>query len=105
MIEQPSFDFDGATYEPALDRVRLNVQMRAVAALMLDGRWRTLRQISDATGSPEASVSARLRDMRKPRFGLSIVERERMGDDGLHRYRLLASDVLKRAVMAWSDAA
>jgi hypothetical protein len=79
--------------------------MRAVAALMLDGRWRTLRQISDATGSPEASVSARLRDMRKPRFGLSTVERERMGDDGLHRYRLLASDALKRAVMAWSDAA
>jgi hypothetical protein len=72
---------------------------------MLDGRWRTLRQISDATGSPEASVSARLRDMRKPRFGASTVDRERMGDPdgGLHRYRLLASDGLKRAVMAWSE--
>jgi len=44
---------------------------------MRDGEWRTLGEISEATGHPEASVSARLRDFRKPRFGGHTVNRRR----------------------------
>jgi hypothetical protein len=51
---------------------------------MLDGRKRTLREISDAVGAPEASCSARLGDMRADGYD---VERERVpGMNGLWRY-------------------
>lgn len=55
----------GFTYDPALDGDRLGAQMIRVLDAMLDGRWRTLREISDITDDPEASISARLRDVRK----------------------------------------
>ena len=54
---------------------------------MADGQWRTLKEIAAATGAPEASVSARLRDLRNERFGGYAVEREYIGD-GLWRYRV-----------------
>jgi hypothetical protein len=84
----PAIRFDGSTYEPPLDADRLGAQAKAVFDLMADGRWRTLAEISEATGCPEASVSARLRDFRKDKFGGNEVERERLGA-GLHRYRLV----------------
>jgi hypothetical protein len=80
---------DGATYEAAFDRVRLNKQQRRVFNLMRDGVWRTLHAISSVTSDPEASISARLRDFRKPKFGCFIVERRRENDGGLHSYRLV----------------
>ena len=70
-----------------LDGDRLGRQLVTVRDLMTDGQWRTLREISDATKAPEASVSARLRELR----GLgSKVERRRRGDPrrGLHEYRV-----------------
>lgn len=79
--------FDGTTYQPARDSRRLSKQWERVRDLMLDGRWRTLRQIADATNCPEASVSARLRDLRKPRFGGYTVERKAQ-PNGLHLYRV-----------------
>ena len=79
--------FDGATYEPAHDQARLSTQLGAVKALMGDGRWRTLTQIRAAVGGSEAGVSARLRDLRKPRFGGYTVERQRV-DGGLYEYRM-----------------
>jgi hypothetical protein len=81
--------FSGQTYEPALDNQRLSTQLDAVFAVMADGRWRTLREIAVATNKPEASVSARLRDLRKTRFGAWNVERERVSG-GLFRYRVAA---------------
>lgn len=85
--------FDGKTYTPELDYARLGKQLRAVFEFMLDGEWHTLAEISAGVGSPEASVSARLRDFRKVRFGGFTLERERCGPgkNGLHRYRLLKS--------------
>lgn len=80
--------FDGATYEPQLDYVRLTGQLQRVAALMSDGRFRTLNEIAREAGGTEASVSARLRDLRKPRYGARAVERERVVG-GLFRYRLV----------------
>jgi hypothetical protein len=80
--------FDGETYEPHRDHVRLSGQMLKVRNLMSDGEWRTLSRIALLVDAPEASVSARLRDLRKPRFGGWTVERER-SEGGLHFYRLV----------------
>lgn len=83
---------DGDTFDPATDTVRLNDQMRRVADVMGDSQWRTLREIADITGDPEASVSARLRDFRKPRFGGLAVLRRRRDGQGLYEYRLTIAD-------------
>jgi hypothetical protein len=56
---------------------------------MADGFWYTLQEISLAVKAPEASVSARLRDLRKPPFNL-IVERRRRSA-GTHEYRVAAA--------------
>ncbi len=85
------FRFDGDTYEPAHDKARLSTQMERVKLLMSDGGWRTLQEISDAVDGTEASVSARLRDLRKERFGSFVVALRARGDraNGLHEYRVL----------------
>jgi len=90
-LPYPLPDFDGDTYERPFDYERLGKQARSVFLLMSDGRWRTLPQISRATGCPEASVSARLRDFRKRKFGSHTVERRSVGSRtlGLYEYRLL----------------
>jgi hypothetical protein len=46
---------------------------------MRDGKWRSLSEISSITGDPEASVSARLRQLRTPKGGLWTVRRKRIG--------------------------
>jgi hypothetical protein len=43
---------------------------------MSDGLYHTLTYLATRIGAPEASVSARLRDLRKPRFGAYIIERK-----------------------------
>jgi hypothetical protein len=83
--------FDGDTFKPRQDSVRLTKQWWDVWLLMCDGQWRTLRMISDLTGHPEASVSARLRDFRKPRFGRHEVERRYIAQ-GLHEYRVVRNE-------------
>lgn len=84
-------EFDGRTYDPALDHDRLARQLGRVYSLMIDGRWRTLDEIARELDDPPASISARLRDLRKPKFGGYEVERRRRGIEikGLHEYRLL----------------
>jgi len=79
---------DGRTYEHPQDHARLSRQRERVWDLMMDGRWRTLGEIASETDHPEASVSARLRDFRKPRFGGHAVERRRRGP-GTFEYRVL----------------
>jgi hypothetical protein len=80
--------FDGP-HEP-MDVPRLAAQTQRVYDLMRDGRWRTLGEIENATGDPQASVSARLRDFRKPSRGSHVVERRRRGEParGLFEYRV-----------------
>ena len=83
--------FDGETYEPSHDRQRLTGQIAAVWQAMMDGRWHTLDELCRTTGySSQASISARLRDLRKDRFGAHEVERRRRGEpgDGLFEYRI-----------------
>lgn len=85
-------DFDGVTYEAVFDRERLGAQLRRVFDTMSDGAWHTLREIALQTGDKsEAAISARLRDLRKDRFGGFTVERRRRGTPsaGLWEYRIL----------------
>lgn len=83
-------DFDGAPYQREFDFTRLTGQIKRVYDCMQDGRWRTLAEIADTTGDPAASVSAQLRNLRKPKFGSHIIERRARGDrsHGLFEYRL-----------------
>ena len=83
---------DGETFDPGTDTIRLNDQMRRVADVMGDSKWRSLAEIAEVTGDPEASVSARLRDFRKPRFGGFAVLRRRREGAGLWEYRLTIPD-------------
>jgi DNA-binding Lrp family transcriptional regulator len=79
--------FDGATFDQARDGSRLGIQMERVRSLMEDGQWWTLGDIAEKIGAPTHSVSARIRDLRKERFGAHIVER-RYVEKGLFVYRL-----------------
>jgi len=78
--------FDGSTFQPERDGERLRSQLQRVRDLMIDGQWRTLRQIAHQVGGSEAGVSARLRDLRQGRNGGWIVER-RYVERGLFEYR------------------
>lgn len=81
-------DFDGVTYDPALDHERLTRQLGRVWSVLSDGNWWTLREISAGSAAPEASVSARLRDLRKPKFGGYEIE-SRRNEGGTWEYRMV----------------
>lgn len=85
-----SSDFGGDTLTDA-DTPRLSSQLDAVRTIMSDGIGRTLAELAELVTqsigkkATEASVSARLRDLRKPKFGGFKVDRESIGD-GLFKY-------------------
>lgn len=81
--------FDGETYSRELDQERLSGQLLDVYLELLPGRLVTLAEVSKATGHPEASVSARIRDLRKERFGKHDIRRSRVDGAGLHVYQLV----------------
>ena len=82
--------FDGKTYDPALDEVRLTGQLSRVKYFMRNGGWHTLQEIRDFANGSEAGVSARIRDLKKARFGGYTVNRRRVLDSlGLWEYQLL----------------
>jgi len=85
---QASLRFNGPEYEPARDQKRLTGQAERIFNLMADGKWRSLAQISEATGDPQQSVSAHLRHFRKERFGAHTINRIHV-DGGLFHYQLL----------------
>lgn len=82
-------DRAGVTFDRKRDGKRLNDQAMRVFKAMQSGEWRTLREISEETGDPEASVSARLRDLRRPELGGFTVQREYVAR-GMWKYRVLA---------------
>src|SRR5688500_11391558 len=81
--------FDGASFDPVFDADRLTRQLGRVFELMGDAQWRTLDDIRTFAGGSEAGVSARLRDLRKVKFGGYQVERRRRRTGGTWEYRLL----------------
>ena len=84
----PDTDRYGETYVAEFDQDRLSRQQSVVYAVMKDGHWRTLGEIHALTGAPEASISARLRDLRNM-FSLTV-DRRRRGEPsaGLFEYRV-----------------
>lgn len=92
MSAQAELRFLGPDITPA-DTARLGRQLVAVMSYVADGRWNTLRRIAEETGAPEASVSARLRDMR--RLGW-VVERMRAAPaSGTWLYRARRADEVR----------
>lgn len=78
--------FDGRTYDAKLDGPRLRFQLERVREYMLAifPTWKSLAEISAElaklypnTRFPEGSVSARLRDLKKEKFGRYIVNKKR----------------------------
>lgn len=82
--------FDGETYDAARDQKRLNMQIRKVFDVVKDGKKHTIGEIAERVGAPEASVSARLRDLRKPKFGGHTVKREYVSR-GLFQYQVIVN--------------
>ena len=83
--------FDGSDYEDKVDRRRLAGQILRVYECMKDGQWRTVNEIHQVTGDPHASISAQLRNLRKPKFGSYNVVKQIRGErkDSLYEYQLL----------------
>jgi hypothetical protein len=86
---EPISSFDGQTYDAKRDEVRLTGQIERVFDAMKDGVWRSLPIIRAMIeyGS-EAGISARLRDLRKGKFGGHTVERRNIGG-GMWQYRVV----------------
>ena len=74
---QACMDFDGKTFDKEKDGARLRRQLSVVFDVMACGEYFTLAEIAEQTGFPEASISARLRDLRKDKFGGHSVNRRR----------------------------
>ena len=81
--------FDGETFEEKLDGPRLTLQLERVREYMLDifPKWLSLAEISELLEQkynakfPPQSVSARLRDLRKKKFGGYTVDKKRREDE------------------------
>lgn len=79
----------GETYDAVRDEKRLGDQAQRVFDVMKCGAWFTPEQLEAATGYRWASISARIRDFRKPEFHVhGHVEREGLGN-GNFRYRIV----------------
>jgi hypothetical protein len=79
--------FDGATFNRQRDGARLRGQLDAVRGALLSGGWWTLARLAVAAQGSEASVSARLRDLRKTKFGAYDIERRYVAN-GVWEYHL-----------------
>ncbi len=97
---KPSFnksEFDGVTYEPKFDATRLRGEMARVYNVMKHGYWRSICEIRGEIHDrfhkldSETGISARLRDLRKAKFGSHTVNRRRRGEAsrGIWEYQLL----------------
>jgi hypothetical protein len=93
----------GGEIDYHLDEKRLKKQLVRVKELMLSAGevnvWMTLHELSLLTHYPEASISARLRDLRKPQFGSFRVSRRRRGEPkrGLFEYKMENPEPVKQA--------
>jgi hypothetical protein len=95
--------FGGAGYDPQFDRARLTLQVERIRSYMLLAGWKTLRGIkTDLERAyapavfPESSISAQLRNLKKPPYSHRLDKRRRAGvhgpGAGIWEYRLLAPE-------------
>jgi len=85
----PRPNFDGETYSRRLDHKRLTSQLDRVAHALKSGEWRTLDYLVACAGGNTASISARIRDLRKTKFGAHTIERRRTLIPGAFEYRMV----------------
>jgi len=66
-------------------------QIERVRDVLRDGEWKTLEEVSSITGDTTPSISARLRDLRKPRFGNHLIIKRKVNDN-LFEYRMVRGE-------------
>ena len=76
----------GPTYDEAVDGKRLAKQHERILTFMLGSGWKTLAEIEDALGYPQASISAQLRHLRKKQYGSFVVNKQRRAGRGTWEY-------------------
>jgi transcription initiation factor IIE alpha subunit len=81
----------GPAFSEKLDGERIRGQLCKLLAFMSDEQWRTLAEISERTGIPQASASSDLRHLRKERFGSYRVEKRRRSA-GTWEYAVFSPD-------------
>lgn len=87
---EPGAQFDGATYNPKNDRVRLSGQLRTMWNIIVDLEVHSVREIGERTGFPEPSISAQFRNLRKEKFGGWYIPRITLDDKrGHYAYQLV----------------
>jgi hypothetical protein len=86
--------FDGVTISPQVDDGRLTILQGRVYSYLRSHDWVTLRQLSEACRGTETSVSARIRDLRKPRWGEHEIQACHASGDGVWRYKMISSKQL-----------
>lgn len=90
-MSESAQQFDGKTYNEKRDHSPLKVQLDNVRSVMFDGQWHTLAELAahpriDALAT---SCSARLRDLRKTKFGSYVIKKRiRAGTKRLWEYKL-----------------
>jgi hypothetical protein len=76
----------GKDTEPE-EAARYTEQMKQILRLMLDGAWRSKKEIRVALGFDEdVAVDSRLRDLRKSQYGALEVTCQKQGK--VYRYKL-----------------
>ena len=70
---------DLALDAPFVHRPSLAAQRERVASIMRRGDWVTLDDLAAAIDAPVQSISARVRDLRKPRYGSYTIARRHLG--------------------------
>lgn len=93
-LDSPSRSPEPTGWDESLDRERIDNQRARVSEFMFSlsrDEWVTLEEISAMTNFPEASISARLRDLRKKRYGAHDVQKRRRepGRAGVWEYRVV----------------
>ena len=77
----------GPSYVKARDEGRLNAQLSNIWNHIKDQHWFTLAEGEGELGYPQASISAQLRHLRKPKFGGHHIIKKYI-DNGLWMYAL-----------------
>ena len=98
MPVSPQTRFDGSDYDHLRDAARLHGQLGRIWEVIKNGCWHTLADLAQKTGDPEASISAQLRHLRKPRFGCHTIEKRRCLNSR-YEYRLVVGAPIPIAPM------
>ena len=81
-------NLDGETYNEELDGERMTTQLELVREIMSDQGWHRNIEVANRVDCSESGAAARIRDLRKEKFGSwEIVRRRVAHGNGLHEYR------------------